>query len=172
VLGVIVLGFVIGVSVLVPMFFMAVGSSVESSGGTSTEEPVERPTAVVPANADQEEAILAVLLYDSAYRNGDCDAYMTSTTEDFRESYEVVDCDEFADDSSSFNDSVDDYVTTAIDVLENDDGTISVYTTETFTSWYDEEGNETDEAQAYEYDYEYDLVSTDDGWVIDAIYGE
>ena len=67
---------------------------------------------------------------------------------------------------------MDDYVVSPTSVETNDDGTISVYTTETFTSWYDEDGNETDSAQAYEYDYEYDLVSTDDGWVIDAIYGE
>jgi hypothetical protein len=172
VLGVIVLGFVIGVSVLVPMFFMAVQSSVESSAspdGTPTEE---EPTEAIPSNADEQAAIAAVQLYDEAYQTGDCDEYMAATTENFREDYEVTDCDEFAEDSGAFMDSFDDYVVTPTYVETNDDGTISVYTTETFTSWYDEEGNETDQAEAYEYDYEYDLVATDDGWVIDAIYGE
>lgn len=169
VLGVVVLTIVIGFAVIIPMYVMAVGSAIEDAG-TSAGEPAEKPTAVLPATADQESAILAVLLYDQAYRNEDCDAYMKATTEDYREGYEVTDCDQFADDAEAFDDAYDDYVMTAVDVYENDDDTISVITTETYTSWYDDDGNELDQAQSFSHDYEYVVVETATGWAVDQAY--
>lgn len=162
ILGVVVLGIVIGFSVLIPLFFLGLSSGGVSSSGTSSEEPSD----AVASNADEQAAVDAVQLFDRAYRTADCDAFMASTTEDFRDAADVTDCDAFASVAGDFNDAFDDYLTSVTSV-EQDAESISVRTSETFTSIYDEDGNETDEPQGYEADYEYVVVPVDGGWAID-----
>ena len=81
VIGTVLLAIVIGLAVLIPMALL------RSAGGAPT------PTPTVFSEAEQQEAIDAVLLYDQAYQTNDCDAYFASTTENFRELFEVTDCE-------------------------------------------------------------------------------
>ena len=44
---------------------------------------------------------------------------------------------------------------------------LSVFTTETYLSLFDDDGNQTTEPQAYEDEYEYIVIPVDGGWAID-----
>jgi hypothetical protein len=47
-----------------------------------------------------------------------------------------------------------------------DGASLSVFTSETYTSTFDEDGNETEVPQSYEDIYEYVVVPTDEGWAV------
>lgn len=153
VLGVVLLGIVITLAVLIPIGFL------RATGGAS-------PQPTVYSEAEQQEAADAVELYDQAYQTADCDAYFTATTEAFRALFEITDCDSFVEQAADFDAAYDDYEVTVTSVTQSG-ATISVFTTETYLSVYDDEGVETAEPQAYEDDYEYILVPVNGGWAID-----
>ncbi|KRA24320.1 hypothetical protein ASD65_07695 [Microbacterium sp. Root61] len=146
VLGVVVVGLGILAAILIPLFLVAV-----SGGG---------------ANADEKAAVAAVNLYDEAWNTGDCDKFTAATTESFRVQIQVPDCDTFALASQDFVDSTDDYQIAVTDVASAD-GTITVETTETYTSLLDDDGNTVETPMPYEEYYTYFLVPSDGGWAID-----
>jgi hypothetical protein len=158
VLGVILLGIVIGLAVLLPMLFLAAGRAPtpQSSAGEYTQ-------------AEQQQAVDAVELYDQAYQTADCDAFFTATTEEYRDLVGITDCDTFTAQAEDFNAALTDYTVT-VTSIEQDGASLSVITSETYTSTLDEDGNETGSAQSYEDIYEYIVVPTDEGWAVDDAY--
>ena len=154
VLGVVLLGIVIGLAVLLPMLFLAAGSS-----------SAPQPSATDYTQAEQQQAIEAVELYDQALQTADCDAFLEATTEVYRERLEITDCDTFEASAADFNATFTDYTLTVTSV-EQDGASLSVFTSETYTSSIDEDGNETEDPQSYEDVYEYVVVPTDEGWAV------
>lgn len=151
VIGVVLLGIVIAAAVILPLLFLSF-----AAGGGST----------APDGADETEAVSAVMLYDDAWQEADCDKLAASTTEEFRVSLGIDDCVDFEEASASFTDSVDNYevVVTSIDKAGD---TITVSTTESYDALYDEDDQPLDQPVPASDQYRYVLVSTDDGWVID-----
>ncbi|MDY0908865.1 DUF2510 domain-containing protein [Microbacterium sp. CFBP9034] len=154
VLGVVMLGIVIAAAVFIPLLFLSL-----ANGGSA---------GVDASGADEQAAVAAVELYDDAWQTADCDAYVASTTEDFRVNSQLPDCDSFVSTATEFSASVTDYVVTVTEI-ENFGDSILVTTTETFESLFDEEGNPLDTPTADEVQYEYTVVSADGDWVIDAL---
>jgi hypothetical protein len=184
--GVALLGVLIALAIVVPMIFLGLttgaGSSGvptdEAAGGTSAEPAAEEPvesdaedSAQPPSAADQQAAADAVESYNEAWLVGDCESYFATTTEQFRGAMETTNCESFALQSRNFAGAVDNYVTTIGDV-ETVGSTVAVSTTETYTSMYDDDGNQTDGPVDYEDRYEYVLVSADGVWVIDDVFTE
>ena len=110
--------------------------------------------------------VAAVALYDEAWRNADCDAYFAATTESFRAEVELTDCESFYNQSLTFMSSIEDFTMTVRDV-ETIGSSVAVSTTETFSSYYDADGNETSEPEQYEDRYEYTVVESGGVWAID-----
>jgi len=158
VLGVVLLGIVIGLAVLLPMLFMVAGSS-------STPQP----SVSEYTQAEQEQAIDAVELYDQAFQTADCDAFFAATTTVYRDLIGITDCDAFATQAEDFNAAFTDYTVT-VTAVSQDGASLSVFTSETYTSPFDEEGNETEVPQSYEDTYEYIVVPTDEGWAVNDAY--
>ncbi|WP_127472951.1 DUF2510 domain-containing protein [Microbacterium sulfonylureivorans] len=155
VLGVVMLGIVIAAAVVIPLIFLSLTSGSSQS-------------AVEPSGADQEAAVAAVELYDDAWQDVDCDAYVASTTESFREVSQLPDCEAFTSTASEFAASVEDYDVTVTDIgVEGD--SIVVSTAETYGALFDEDGNPLDPPQPEELEYTYVVVPLDGGWVIDSI---
>jgi hypothetical protein len=152
VLGVLMLGIVIAAAIVVPLIFLnAVSSSSQS---------------VAPSGADEEAAVAAVELYDDAWQNVDCDAYVASTTDEFRQVSQLPDCDAFGETASAFAVGVEDYVV-SVRAIEPAGDAMLVTTTETFDALLDEAGSPMDEPEARKIEYAYTVVQADGGWVID-----
>jgi len=118
-----------------------------------------------PSGDELAQARAAVLDYDQAYQNADCDLFFAVTSERFHEeAWNFVDCDDFVEITQEFNAGVDGYGIDVVDSVRNDDGTITVSTEESYTSQ-----NEEDLGQAYVDEYDYVLVEVDDAWVVDGI---
>jgi hypothetical protein len=150
VLGVVLLGIVIAAAVVIPLLFL---SATSANGGAQSD--------------DERAAVAAVELYDRAWQEGDCDAFLTATTEEFQVSNGFTDCATFETDAASFDESFDDYEVTVTDV-ETVGDQIDVTTTESYTARVDEDGNPTDPTPAATV-YHYTLVEGDGAWVIDAL---
>ena len=155
VLGVVLLGVVIAAAIVIPLIFLSL------TGGSSQQ-------SVAPSGADEEAAVAAVGLYDDAWQNVDCDAYVASTTEEFREVSQLAECDAFGETAAEFAASVENYVVTVTDI-EAETDSILVSTTETYDALFDEDGSPLNEPQAQELDYEYTIVQVDGEWVIDSL---
>ena len=78
VLGVVMLGIVIAAAILIPLLFLGIAP-----------RRLAAARAVAPSGADEQAAVAAVELYDEAWQGADCDAYVASTTEDFRDALEA-----------------------------------------------------------------------------------
>lgn len=154
VLGVVMLGIVIAAAIVIPLIFLSLGSG----SGQSVE----------PSGADQEAAVAAVELYDDAWQNADCDAYIASTSEEFREGSELADCESFLATATEFSASVQDYAVSVTEI-ETDGDSIVVSTTESYEALFDEDGEPYDEPVAEQVEYEYTVVSVDGDWVIDSL---
>lgn len=152
VIGAVLIGVVILAAVLIPVLIAMFGS-VGSQG---------------PDPADEQAAVQAVKDWDTAWREGDCDLYMSSTTENFRANYGIVDCAQFDIDSQQFNDALDDYQQT-VGAVEGDRETLTIDTVETYTSIFDADGNQLEAPVAYEDNWEYVVIRTESGWAIDAV---
>ena len=155
VLGVVMLGIVIAAAVVIPLIFLSLTSGSSQS-------------SVDASGADEQAAVAAVELYDDAWQNVDCDAYVDSTSESFREVSQLPDCEAFTETASEFAVSVEDYAVTVTDI-EAEGDTIVVSTTESYNALLDDEGNPLDAPQAEELDYVYTVVSVDGDWVIDQL---
>ncbi|NLP82993.1 DUF2510 domain-containing protein [Microbacterium sp. CFH 90308] len=157
VLGVVLLGVVIAAAVLIPLLFLNMATS-GGNGGTSV------------ASADEQAAVAAVELYDEAWQEADCEAFATSTTEQFQADSGFTDCAAFVAEAELFDDNFDEYVITIDDVVAAD-GEIMVTTTESYVVVVDAEGNPTDPTPG-EIVYFYTLVPDDGGWAIDGVSDE
>lgn len=149
VVGIVLLGLVVAIAVLIPLII----GLVNGVQGVS--------------DADRASAVSTVELYDEAWQTGDCDKFQASTTENFREGLQIVDCASFTAASQGFVDSVDDYKLNVTSVESEDADQVTVLTSETYTSTVDDQGNQTDEALPYEDRYAYILIPAGDGWAID-----
>ncbi|MET0781643.1 MAG: DUF2510 domain-containing protein [Microbacterium sp.] len=151
VLGVVLLGIVILAAVLIPILIGLFGSAANS--GASGE--------------DESAAVAAVELYDEAWASADCEKFVESTTESFRETIQLSDCSAFEEASRGFTESVDEY-TLVVTSVESGEDQITVETTESYLSSFDEDGNPTAEPVPYEDHYAYLVVPSEGGWAIDA----
>jgi hypothetical protein len=146
---------VIAAAVVIPLLFLGL-----TTGGGSQQ-------GVAPQGGDQEAAVAAVELYDEAWQTVDCDAYVASTTEAFREESQLTDCESFQSTASEFSASVEDYTVAVTGIETEDDGQILVSTEETYDALFDDQGQPLDEPLSDTVRYEYTLVATDGGWAID-----
>jgi hypothetical protein len=156
VLGVVLLGVVIAAAVLIPLLFL----NMATSGGNGSSA----------GSADEQAAIAAVELYDEAWQQADCEAFATSTTEQFQADSGFADCAAFVTEAELFDENFDEYVI-AIDDVVVADGEITVTTTESYVVVVDAEGNPTDPTPG-EIVYFYTLVPDGDGWAIDGVSDE
>ncbi|KRB36383.1 DUF2510 domain-containing protein [Microbacterium sp. Root180] len=154
VLGVFMLGIVVAAAIVIPLLLLGAVSNGGASGAS-------------PSGADEEAAVAAVELYDEAWQNVDCDAYMASTSEDFRTDFGYVDCEAFETDASDFAAGVEDYVVTVTDI-EAGEGEIVVTTTETGNALFGEDG-ELEQPEPQEWEYAYTVVEAGGEWVIDGL---
>lgn len=119
--------------------------------------------------SDEARAVTAVELYDEAWGDADCDAYLASTTAGYRESLGIVDCETFAAEAAAFDERTDDYELEVTGVEQAGEGTIEVVTVETYLSRYDEQGAELAEPEPVRDELRYVLVPDDDRWLIDRL---
>ncbi|QKJ18610.1 DUF2510 domain-containing protein [Microbacterium hominis] len=150
VLGVVLLGIVIGAAVLIPLLFLSLTSS----------------SSVSPEGEAQTAAVAAVELYDEAWQEVDCDKLVSSTTDDFRSTQRLDDCEVFEAQAAPFAASVENYEV-SIDTIAAADDEIVIETTETYDALFDQEGNPTDQTSPFEVHYRYTIVPEDGGWLID-----
>ncbi|MCP2636306.1 DUF2510 domain-containing protein [Microbacterium sp. HD4P20] len=153
VLGVVLLGIVIAAAVLIPLLFL----NMATSGGSAT-------------TPDEQAAVAAVELYDDAWQNADCDALVTSTTEQFQADSGFADCAAFVAEAELFDQNFDEY-TVAVDDVVAGEGEIVITTTESYVVVVDDQGNPTDPTPG-EIVYHYTLVPDDGGWAIDGVSDE
>ena len=153
VIGVVLLGVVVLAAVLLPIVIGLFGSV--AGGGNSGA-----------ASDDQAAAVAAVELYDEAWGTADCEKFQAATTEGFREVLQLPDCASFTAASQGFIDSVQDYELTVTSVENDSDEQITVVTSETYTSMFDDQGNPAEEALPSEDKYAYIVVPAGDGWAI------
>lgn len=156
VLGVVLLGVVIAAAVLIPLLFLNMATS-GSNGGSA-------------GSADEQAAIAAVELYDEAWQEADCEAFATSTTEQFQADSGFADCAAFVAEAELFDDNFDEYVVSIDDVVASE-SEITVTTTESYVVLVDAEGNPTDPTPG-EIVYFYTVVPDGDGWAIDGVSDE
>ena len=155
VLGVVVLAIVILAATLVPRLIAGLGAAGPLGGGTATDP-------------DQRAAVAAVELYDDAWQDADCEAYVASTTESFRTQSGLTDCSAFETEAETFTDAVEDYEIDVTDV-RRDGEAIVVTTTETYTALVDEDGAPLDEPTEDSIDWVYTVVAEGDDWLIDGM---
>lgn len=178
VLGVVLLGVVIAAAVLIPILIGAFGRIASSEGASpipgssptsSVEVEVEGvvPTPSAPAEADEQAAVAAVLLYDEAWADADCDKYFTATTESFRVMMQMADCAAFEEEAWYFGESTDQYEVEILEVAAHGD-LITVSTSETYLLLVDDQGAPLT-GEPVEDLFQYILASSDDGWEIDDV---
>jgi hypothetical protein len=151
VLGVVLLGVVIAAAVLIPLLFLNMATS---GGGAGSD--------------DERSAVAAVELYDDAWQNADCDAFMSSTTDRFRTESGLADCAAFEAEAALFDDNFDGYEVTIDDVVSEGDE-ITVTTTESYLALVDDQGNPVEEAAPGATVYHYTVVAVDGDWAIDGL---
>lgn len=156
VLGVVLLGVVIAAAVLIPLLFLNMATSGGNGGSAGS--------------ADEQAAIAAVELYDEAWQEADCEAFATSTTEQFQADSGFADCAAFVAEAELFDDNFDEYVVSIDDVVASE-SEITVTTTESYVVLVDAEGNPTDPTPG-EIVYFYTVVPDGDGWAIDGVSDE
>ena len=155
VLGVVVLAIVILAATLVPRLIAGLGAAGPLAGGTASDP-------------DQRAAVAAVELYDDAWQDADCEAYVASTTENFRTQSGLTDCSAFETEAETFTDAVEDYEIEVTDVRRDGDA-IVVATTETYTALVGEDGTPLDEPTEDSIDWVYTVVADGDDWLIDGM---
>lgn len=155
--GIALLVVVVAAAILIPVLLLGAAVSGNSSSSSAP---------VAPTSADEDAAVAAVELYDDAWQNVNCDDFFASTTENFRAIIQLPDCATFEGEAQAFGESVQNYdlTVTGIDAA---DGMITVRTSETYESFYDEEGNPADPPVPFEDIYSYTVVPVDNGWAID-----
>ncbi|MBA8815374.1 hypothetical protein FHX48_000426 [Microbacterium halimionae] len=119
-------------------------------------------------DGDQENAGVAVVeLYDQSWREVDCEKFEAATTERFRESTQLTDCDLFTEQAGYFAQSTENYEITVTSVEVGEEN-IVVETTESYSAYIDEMGDEVDDPIAYSDHYVYTLIPDGTGWAIES----
>jgi len=149
-IGVLALGIVISAAVYLPMLIVG---AVED--------------ATQPDDTDTQAAVATIELYDEAWDEADCEKYMQSTTEAFREEIQLPDCPSFEEQAAYMGDTTEDYLLAVTDV-QQDGSQIVVSTTETYQVTVDDSGASLPEPEQVEEHWSYVLVPVDGGWAIDA----
>lgn len=153
IVGVAVIGLIVLAAVLLPRLIIALTES--AAGG---------------ASSDAERAAIEVVEgYDEAWSDADCGLYFETTTEAFRQVLELPDCASFEAEAERFGAATDRYEI-EVDSVEQADGVITVYTTESFLSTADENGEPLPTPEPVASPYEYTLVRSDGGWAIDDVW--
>ncbi|MDZ8276842.1 DUF2510 domain-containing protein [Microbacterium aquimaris] len=152
IVGVVLLGIVAVAAVFIPL---ALGM-MQGGGATSGDDP------------DEQAAVVTVQTYDDAWRTGDCDAYVASTTDAFREYLGIPDCEDFQISAAEFGATTSEYELTVTDIDSSGDE-IVLQTQETYMSSVDETGSPLPEPQPARDDYTYVLVSENGSWLIDDV---
>lgn len=148
--GVVLLGIVIAAAVLIPLFFLGLATAGKA-----------------PSGEEETRAVATVETYDEAWREVDCEKFLASTTENFREMLTLRDCAAFEPAARDFADSVQKYELTVTGIERVGDSEISVATSETYESFYDETGAPVDPPVPLEDRCTYSLVPAGGGWAID-----
>jgi hypothetical protein len=130
-------------------------------------EPTRSSVEPGPSAADQEAAIHAVTTYTTALRTDDCEAFFTTTTESYRAMLAITDCEALTRISTQVEERVQSQVVT-VEAVESVGDSISVSTTDSYTSTFDAQGNPTVVSLAYTTQRRYDLIESSAGWAIDA----
>ncbi|MBU4465452.1 MAG: DUF2510 domain-containing protein, partial [Actinobacteria bacterium] len=130
VLGAVVVVGIVLATILAVTVFGFLGSR---SGGTAIGE-----------DADVRAAESAVVLYDESWSTADCAKYQQSTTADFRDAAGLADCASFTTLADQVSASTDGYTVTVSTSAAEADGSVSVRTTETYSSLYDQNGDRLD----------------------------
>lgn len=168
VLGVLALGAVITAIIVIPLVIAGLSGVAESQGGTSSDSGTSSAGSA-PSEADETAAVSTVRLYDEAWQQADCDKYFASTTEAFRADMEITHCATFEENAQSFGEGTDDYVLTVTGVVQDADDVITVSTSESFSSLVDDDGTPLENPESVEDLWEYYLIDTGDGWVINGV---
>lgn len=166
VLGVLALGAVITAIIVIPMAIAGLTGITGSGGGTGTESGTDSGSSA-PSEADEAAAVAAVRLYDDAWQQADCGKYFASTTEAFQADLEMTHCETFEENAQFFGEGTDDYVLTVTGVVQDGDDAITVSTSETYSNLVDEDGAPLESPEPVEELWEYHLIDTGDGWLID-----
>lgn len=149
--GVVVIGLIVLAAVFIPRVIGAL-----TAGGASGGDA-------------QRVAVEVVEGYDEAWSQADCELYFRTTTESFREALELADCAAFEAEAERFGAATDEYEI-QVDSVEQADGVITVYTTESFLTLADETGEPLADPEPVASPYEYTLVRADGGWAIDDVW--
>lgn len=156
VVGAVVLALLIGAAVAIPLLTLGAARLGALADGAA------------PADADHKAAVAAVELYDDAWQDADCRAFMASTTEAFRAQAGLADCDAFETEAEGFGLAVADYEVEVTGVRDSDDA-IVVSTSETYSRLVDESGNPLDDPADESIEWEYTVVADGDEWVVDRL---
>lgn len=149
--------FVVLALVFVPIALRAITGGVAGGGGEASRD-----------SADERGAVATVETYERAWQTADCELMFTATTDDYRTELNLTDCDVFDDRASAFADTVTDYTMTVNFADVQDDGTVLVNTTESYSSQWDASGNDTGTEKDYTQSWTYTVVQESDNWLIDA----
>ncbi len=152
VVGVVVIGLIVLAAVFIPRVIGALTAGGAGNGGDAERLAVE----VVEA-------------YDRAWSDADCVVYFASTTETFREALDLTDCAAFEAEAERFGAATDEYEI-QVDSVEQADGVMTVYTTESFITLTDEAGEPLADPEPVASPYEYTLVRANGGWAIDDVW--
>jgi len=152
VIGIVVVGLIVLAAVLIPRVIGAL-----TAGGANSGADAERV------------AVDVVEAYDEAWSTADCDLYLTSTTESYREALNLADCAAFTAEAERFGAQTAEYEI-QVDSVEQADGVITVYTTESFLTVTDETGEPLADPEPVASPYEYTLVRANGGWAIDDVW--
>jgi len=158
VLGVVALGAVITAIIAIPMVLAGL-TGTGSDSGTD-------PGTSAPSEADEAAVVATVQLYDEAWQEVDCDKYFATTTGAFRDELELPDCVTFEEYAQDFADSTEDYLVTITNVTQDAD-VITASTSETYVRLEDEDGVPLESPEELEDLWDYYLIESGDGWVID-----
>lgn len=121
------------------------------------------------SNDAERGAVASVELLDEAWDDADCDAYFAATTEAMRGDYGYTDCAGFVSAAEALDETTDDYEIAITSIETLSDGSVSVTTSETYTTSVDEEGNTLSPPEPREDILTYTVIPRGDGWAIDLI---
>jgi hypothetical protein len=119
-----------------------------------------------PANTNERAAIEAMRAYNDAWLEGDCDAYLATTTPSFRSAMDASGCAAFGPASRSYSAAVADFAFTPTDIERRSSETFEIKSHETYDSLTDANGVPVDPPFLVDEYWVYTLVLVDGTWLI------
>lgn len=163
ILGGIVLGVAVALLALIPVIVPELGREPVPTGQAPR---VAAGQAAAEAHADEQAAIETVERYFEAWRTGDCDTYLATTSEQFRTSFKLTDCEGFVAAARGSSGTVDSQILILDDAETDGKGTVTVHLSDLHSSMYGKDGNLTDARATYERDYAFTVVALKSGALI------